>query len=125
LSKIPQNAGEDWLYDYTIYQFAYYDGMKTRFERVYLNWIYGDKALQRWNKRTPEQIYHANQYKVKLGVKKEMQPLSASEYRDAERWRFKDMNRQFIHCEETYLFEVSSNVCQACPMYKTCITKEK
>jgi len=125
LTIIPSSAGEDWLYNYTVFQFAYYSNKRMRFDRVYLNWIYGEKALKRWMNKTEAQVFYADKYKVNIGVRKPQDSLSAHEYRDAERWRFKDINRQLIHCDETSLFEVKSDVCRACPMYKTCLLKDR
>ena len=124
LGKMPDGAGEEWMYEYIVFQFAHYNGMKTRFNRVYLNWIFGDKALQRWRERTEDQSYHANQYKLSLGVKKDSPRLSISEYNNAERMRFTDMSRQLLHCHENSLFSVGNDICKVCPMYKTCILKK-
>ena len=66
LKIVPRSIGEDWLYDYTMFQFAYYSTLKMRFNRVYLNWIYGEKAFQRWIKRTESQTFYADKYKLRI-----------------------------------------------------------
>jgi hypothetical protein len=121
---IPDSAGEDWLMEFTVFQFSYYSKMKTRFDRIYLNWIYGVKALKRWSERTEAQVYYARQFKQELGIKKEFQKLAVSEFRDSERMRFKDMSRQLLHCDELSLLEVGNHICNVCPMYKTCLLKK-
>jgi len=120
IKKIPSRAGEDWLYSFIIFQFSYYDGQKTRFDRIYTNWIFGEKALERWRDRTEAQIYYADQYKVKLGVRREREKLSAKEYMNRERLRFDDNARQFIHCNELSLFDKKSVFCNNCIFFISC-----
>lgn len=119
LGKIDFTISEEWLYDFTLFQFQYYKGMKGRFDRVYVNWIYGQAALTRYKNRTPEQIYYTNQYKQDLGVRTtEFSPINVSEHEDRERRRFDEMSRQFIHCHENVLFDTVK--CRFCQLYDIC-----
>lgn len=123
LKLIPEVAGEDWLYRFTIFQFSYYDGMKIRFDRIYLNWIYGPKALQRWEERTEAQVYYADKFELSLGIKKEFATIQINDYSNNERKRFQDMSRQLIHCDENLLFDKECQTCKNCELFKTCLNQ--
>lgn len=119
---IPRGAYEEWLYEFTIFQFAHYDQMRTRFDRIYVNWIYGEKALQRWNERTEAQMYFATQFKIRKGIRQDkIVKLSSSSLDSAERNRFEEMSRQFIHCDDNALFVKDCEDCVKCPMFDTCL----
>ena len=119
--NLDESYGEGWLIDFIVFQFAYYDGMKTRFDRIYLNWIFGEKAFKRWQERTEQQIYFSNIFKAKIGVKEVVVPISIKEYKDLERNRFNDMSRQFIHCDDLILFEEKNDTCIICDMCNNCL----
>jgi len=123
--NLNESYGENWLMDFMIFQFTYYDGMKTRFDRIYLNWIFGDKAFKRWNNRTEQQIYFSNIFKSKLGIKECITPVSIKDYKNLERSRFISMGRQFIHCDELFLFKENNDICLICDMYNNCLKHYK
>ena len=120
VKKMPTGAGEDWLASFTLFQFSYYDGMKARSGRVYLNWIYGDKAMERWTARTDAQTYYAARFAAKIGYRREPGRLPAGEYLETERKRFAERGRLLLHCEELALFSDSSDTCARCENYVMC-----
>ena len=120
LKHIPEGAGEDWLYTFTVFQFSHYSMMKTRFDRIYLNWIYGEKALKRWIDRTEAQMYYMQVFKVKYGIHRSFSELPSGDYKDRERIRFGDTNRQFLHCDLLALFLIDNTFCKNCTMYSIC-----
>lgn len=120
LEIIPKGADDNWMREFTVFQFAYYSTLRIRFDRVFFHWIYGKKALARWNKRSKEQIYYANKYKLKLGIRKKLESLSAKAYMAQERLRFTDEARRFLHCHNLALFDNDHAFCQHCAFYKSC-----
>jgi hypothetical protein len=120
VKKIPVGAGDDWLYNFTIFQFAHYSTQKKRFDRVYINWIYGDKALKRWADRTEQQSYYARKFATSIGFRRDFSKIDASEYKNFERARFEDASRQLIHCNELSLFNSKSAICINCSFYLSC-----
>lgn len=120
IDKININVGEQWLLDFIIFQFSYYDGMKTRFDRVYLNWIFGDKAIERWENRTEQQVYFANEFRRKLGINREFDKLNIKEHNEREKLRFTDINDRLLYCDELSLFSDSSDICKCCINYQIC-----
>lgn len=120
VAKMPVGAGDDWLYNFTVFQFAHYSSQKKRHERLYINWIYGDKALKRWNERTEQQSYYAGRFAAKIGLRRQLEKMDATEYMNTERSRFEEASRQLIHCHELTLFNDRSAVCRNCSFYISC-----
>jgi len=120
ISHAPNSAGEDWLYDFIVFQFSHYDGQRSRFDRIHINWILGAKALKRYKERTEEQVYYANQFKQKIGVRKDFVKLSAKKYLEKERKRFDTEARQIIHCRDLALFSDESALCHDCLFHLSC-----
>ncbi len=125
IKVIPVSAGENWLREYTLYQFYYHKNDRPALVMKYFLMIYNEKSVTAYKNRTEDQIFHANKYRVKIGVKRQFEPLSSTEYKNAERVRFQDNNRQFLHCAELYLFEKRNAVCKACDLYFICNNKIK
>lgn len=125
LDKVNTNIGEGWLLEFVVFQFSYYDGMKTRFDRIYLNWIFGEKAIDRWNNRTEQQVYFADEFKKKLGIKKEFESINIRDYIESEKLRFEDIYQRLIHCDELSLFIDDSDICKCCLFYQKCKIHEQ
>jgi len=122
IAQMPRAADEEWLYDFIIFQFEHYKGIKSKFDRVYLNWILGKAAIKRWDNRTEAQVYYTGKFKYDLGIRKDIVPLDPTIFEDQERARFRpDMNRQLLHCEENALFDLRK--CHGnCELYLPCKT---
>lgn len=119
LSLIDFVFDENWVYEFVVFQFEHYRGIKSKFDRVYVNWVFGETALKRFKERTEEQIYYADKYRRDLGiVTTKFSVLSLVDYEEKERRRFDDMDRQFLHCHENDLFDIGT--CQFCQLYNIC-----
>ena len=58
----------DWYRQFILYQFKYYSDKKTRLDgKVYLNWIFGDKAIIRWKNKEENWQYFIQKYKESIG----------------------------------------------------------
>jgi hypothetical protein len=120
ISKLDPSLDEDFLWNYTIFQFSYYNEMKTRFNRIYLNWIYGDKAIKRWVNKTEAQVYYADQFALKFNISKEIEPVIIKDWSSLERKRFsEDINRQLLHCIDNGLY-TKDDLCISCDNFITC-----
>lgn len=119
LKNLPVNVGEDFLWNFTIFQFAYYEGMKTRFDRIFINWIYGKKALLRWNDKNKEQVYWSDEFRKKYRIISEIPKVDISDHNNMERLRFEDKGRQIYHCLAENLFK-ECEVCSNCVNFETC-----
>ena len=119
LTTIPKGVGEDWFFNYTIFQFAYYSNLKTHCSRVYLNWVYGPKALERWENRTEQQLFYSNQFKLQFKLSLPLKTLNSRSYFILERSRFQKKERQLLHCNELSLFS-DDQICKSCYYYDKC-----
>lgn len=82
--KVVLNKFVDWLFiryngsaefnlicQYTEYQFCYYYGRQTKFDnRVFLNWIFGKKAIERWNQASFNQKNFKAKFQFRPLIKK-------------------------------------------------------
>lgn len=110
INTLPVNLDEDFLWNFTLFQFAYYDGMKTRFDRIYVNWIYGKKAMERWANKIEAQSYYADQFRLKYDIRKELEQVSIKDWRERERNRFDKQELRLFHCMDNELYEY----CETC-----------
>jgi hypothetical protein len=120
VKKMPPTADENWIREFAIFQFAHYARMKKRVDRVYVNWIFGAKSLKRYADRTEQQSYFANKFKIDIGLRSKLEPLSAIEFMDKEKSRFDDDAERFVHCDHLALFDDRSSICRNCVFYVTC-----
>lgn len=110
---MPSGANELWLRNYIVFQLHHY----SKSGRIYLNWVFGPKALQRWASRTDSAIYYTEKWKVENNIVRNFKRLDASEYREQERQRFDD-NRKLFHCLELALFV--EDECSGCEFFNVC-----
>lgn len=120
IKKLPNNLDEDFLWNFTLFQFSYYDGMETRFDRIYVNWIYGYKALARWKVRTIQQSYYADEFRKKFGIVREQAPMEISSWKSLERGRFTDLNLRLYHCGVESLWDENCKECKECDNFNIC-----
>lgn len=110
---MPRSANELWLRNYIVFQLHHYSKKGS----VYLNWVFGPKALERWNSRTDSSIYYTEKWKVENNIVRDFKKLDTTEYKKQERQRF-DSNRKLFHCLELALFEEVE--CVGCEFFNIC-----
>lgn len=121
LSTLQGNRGEEWIFNFLLFQFSRYDGKKTRFGEnvVQLNWVLGAKALEAWTD-SDFKYYHASQlakkYDIHIPRKKIRQ--DSKQYYESQRRLFYETERGLLHCTELYLYDQTSKFCKLC-MYKS------
>jgi len=129
IAKLTPSHGEDWLFHYMCYQFSRYCDQKTRFGKgiVFVGWIFGPAALERYKNATDEEKYWGEQFKERFLAKNPLiKPLSIKidiSYKNRERTRFKQLERQFLHCSEMNLFEERNKICMFCKSKELCNKK--
>ena len=126
VKRLNYSIGEDWLWEYFCYQFNRYVDLKTRLGqgKVPLSWVIGDKAWMKYKEASEEELYYVNEFKIRFEVKnpvldKELL-VRGNSYKEHERNRFKNVERQFIHCKENSLFDKLSRTCFNCKNKKYC-----
>lgn len=111
--------GDEWLYEYFLFQFSRYYDKNTRFGKgvVQLGWVIGKKAIQEWLKKSPEQLYYVNQfrrkYTLKSPLKKEIKYSINEDYLNTVRKR-----GNLIHCLENEAYSKMNKYCMKCKKCK-------
>ncbi len=116
------SIGPEWIWEYTIFQFAYYDKMKTARD-VQINWIYGKKALDRWVNREKDYAYYNSQYQIKYNIAKpvEIERIEGEkEFNSRERSRFYGTDEGYFHCYVLSLFSEFNKQCIKCKFNEEC-----
>lgn len=121
------SVGEEWLFDYLLFQFSKYFDAQTKLKTIQVSWILSKKALEKYRARHDESDYFSERFRQRLNINKsrliEVQrekPLS-EEYKEGERNRFEDRNRQLLHCYEANLFDEKSKTCSFCKNMDYCL----
>lgn len=127
---IPVDAGNDFIWNYTVHAFWCYDGKLSR-RNVELNWIYGQRMVGRYRNRTEDQIYRLQQYKESKAIKnplKEGYELSLSDaYKDKQRKKYWNTPRGYLNCLDFggFLYDEKNVYCKNCRYKKHCDVKSE
>lgn len=118
-----ENLGEDFLFNYLVFQFDKYSTADTNM-KVQLNWIYGKTALEKWQHKSDNYEYFGNIFREKFNIRDQFDSCRSQSismvYKDREKRRFGDIKRQLLHCTELSLFDMNSDYCNECEMYEIC-----
>lgn len=116
--------GEWFCWYYVAFQFEYYHSLKTRMDGRYpANWIFGPKALKRWNERDQEYwFYHVQQFLNNAEIEQPIEFCSSDlETRfEQERKRFFNTDLGLVHCLQFARYSVQSPSCLICKNKKDC-----
>lgn len=120
IKRLNYSIGENWLWDYFCYQFNRYIDLKTRLGtgRIPLSWVVGDKAWNKWQEASEEELFYVNDFKTRFNLKNPVFErvflLRDNSYKERERNRFKNDERRLVHCKENSLFDRLSKTCFKC-----------
>ena len=126
IKRLNYSIGDDWIWEYFCYQFNRYVDLNTRIGKgkIPVSWVMGSKAIEKYKNVTEEELFYVNDFKVRFNLKNpvlETVKLSYNgNYKDNERKRFKNVERQFIHCKENNLFDELNKICFSCKNKKYC-----
>lgn len=115
----------DWFcWNYVAFQFEYLVTLNKQMEgRIPANWIFGPKALERWNNRNNEYwMYHVQTFLTSNNVVKpvEFVSIDAEKQYEQERRRFFNTDLGLFHCQQFAKFSAKSPSCMICKNKKTC-----
>lgn len=118
-------ALDDWFcWNYVAYQFEYFVGENQTMDGKYpANWIFGPKALKRWNMKSNEHwMYHVQVFLDKYEIQKPITYFSndMEKQYEQERRRFFNTDYGLFHCQEFAKFFDSSPSCMICKNKNAC-----
>jgi len=118
------SLGEWFAWYYVAYQFEYYSKLKVLMEGSYpANWIFGKKALTRWNNRDETfWLYHVVCF---LQVCEIESPVSfcsqdMGDRFERERKRYFNTDMGLLHCSQFAKYASNSPTCMICKNKKDC-----
>ena len=120
-----ESVGENFIFDYTVFQFRYYEDKKTARD-VQLNWIYGQKAWCRWKNKNEHWNYFNSLYCQNKAISKPEYKVNIDEeiYNDRERNRYYGTNLGQYYCQKMALnSNRKSKLCRFCKFKKECYEK--
>ena len=115
----------DWFcWNYVAFQFSYYSSIRTRMDGRYpANWIFGPKALQRWNERNQEYwLYQVGKFMQECDIQIPVDYFSSNleNQFEQERKRFFNSSLGLLHCQQFSRFSEASPTCMICKHKKDC-----
>lgn len=127
------SIGVNFLLNYFIFQFEYWDNLtiSTFSERINLQMILGDKALDRFYNRNSNFDYkfYESKFIIKNDISlskikdhfKEQENNLTIKFEEKEKKRFHGTDRGFLNCiEKTTLFNHFSSLCVVCKFKVDC-----
>lgn len=125
LNRMPEGAGEEWVFDFLLFQFSRYHDKKTKMGKgiVPFSWLVGKKAFDTWNNRTEQQVWYSHKFKLDYRIKKEVdyEINLSNDYKDSIRKRFLNTDRGFVFCKENFLKREKGNrYCLKCKFKNIC-----
>ena len=116
------SIGENFIFDYTVFQFNYYEEKKTR-KDIQVNWVYGKKAFERWQKKGESYGYFNSLLINRYDIEKPINDFDFDKeiYKDRERNRFYNTEVGNSYCLMINLnTNPKSKLCRFCKYKKVC-----
>ena len=115
--------GEWFCWNYVAFQFEYYAGLKTQMNGRYpANWIFGKKALERWNSRGENWQYFVQKFltdhDIQLPIQYHQENLET--WFEEQRRKFLNTDRGLYHCLQFARYSAKSATCLICNNKKDC-----
>ena len=115
----------DWFaWWYVAFQFEYWVSLKTQMDGRYpANWIFGQKALKRWNDRDQGNWqFYVQSFLNRTAIEQPQEFLSSDVETgfEGERKRFFNTDLGLLHCQQWARYSASSPSCMVCKNKKEC-----
>lgn len=122
--------GEENIWNFLCYGFFRYEGQKTVQGKntVYLNWIFGDSAVEEWKEKSPERWFRCVEWKIRNELEN---PLTNNTYKptlnylEELRKRYKKLPSGIFLCVSSELFSEESQECLTCKNLDICRKTKK
>ena len=130
-----ESLGTNFFIEYLQYQFWYWSDKKINTQYFSLNWFFGQKAVERFNKIKNGWKYYCNQYfqsnfpnlfkkidQIEKPVLKIIEKEDLFSFESIQRKRFlnQDVKGLFYCIENTTLFDIGDEACQNCHQKDSC-----
>ena len=128
IEKLTESHGEDWLFNYLVYQFSRYYDLDTFVGKgkVMAGWVFGEKALKKFREASSEELFYSDKFKEEMKIKNilfesESISVEVDEYKHKERMRFHSTDAGLIHCKTMGdLYNPKHKDCMFCKFKEWC-----
>lgn len=112
---------EKFIWDYIAFQMAYWYDKNTKFN-FQASWVFGDKAIERWDNKPESWAYYTQLFLNKVGIEKQVTFYKAdlTSVFEEERSKFFNTDQGFAHCLLTSHYSENSNYCKICDFKDIC-----
>lgn len=122
-----KTLGDWWAWTYLSFQFAYWSSKKTRFNgNIPVNWVLGDKAIERWNSKPESWYYYTNLFLARYEISRPVHYYkgSVNQLFELERKRFHNTDEGFLNCLSFSEYSPKSVSCLTCKFRSKCKKRE-
>ncbi len=111
----------DFIWNYISFQMAYWYKLKTK-HKIALSWFFGEKAVERWERRPESFLYYNQLFLNELGIEKPISYYRTDLRSKFEEVRSKDFNtdKGLENCLSEAFYSKSSNYCKICDFKDIC-----
>lgn len=112
---------EKFIWEYIAFQMAYWYDKNTKFN-LQASWIFGDKAINRWNSKQDNWEYFTQQFLNKVGIERPISFYKANLVNvfEEERARYFNTDDGFMNCLLNACYSEHSNYCKICDFKDIC-----
>ena len=123
-----KGKGDSWTFNYLIFQLEYWRGLKTGIKRIQPNWIFGQKAEERFRDRDASKSKFfldkfVKEFNLKrLRPKEEVKNLNNAVFSYLEDVRMRNFNKVdgFIECKAKEAYNEDIELCKKCSNKEIC-----
>jgi hypothetical protein len=110
-----QQIGNNWLFEYFLFQFNRYYDKKTRFGTgiVQLSWVVGKKALSNWKNKKDGETFYVDEFRRKFELKNPLIPKKQLKLSE-EYFNIKRKAGNVVECNQLNLYKEKNIVCRFC-----------
>ena len=112
---------QDFIWEYVSFQIAYWYNKKTN-NKFAVSWVFGEKAIQRWENKPENYLYYTQLFLNKLGIER---PVFY--YKVNLRIKFEEMralyfntDKGFENCSINSFYSNDSKYCEICDFKEIC-----
>jgi len=121
------NINKHWLFNYICYQFSFYDALiGQRVKKNVFSWIFGEKALSRWNNRNKDTwLFYTQefqqQHSLYFDLCEQFDTTQLDSYEENIKRSYTNDQQRLSKCMlTTTLYNRKSIPCLLCVCKKTC-----
>jgi len=119
--------GKQEMYDYIIFMLNFWgnnDGPKRHDGVIPFTWIFGNKAVERWNNKNDHWKYFNEEFCAKNGLKliwTYPSNINLEDSHERERSKFHNTEYGYINCQDYASFSQLSVWCKKCDFKNICV----